>query len=63
MPAQWTADIIGQMQLNHITAKRLAEHLGYTNEYVSAVLNGKRNPKEAEQAFRKAVEELSASSV
>lgn len=62
MPAQWTADVIGKMHLNHITAKRLAEHLGYTPEYVSVVLNGKKAPKKAEEVFRKAVEELSATS-
>lgn len=60
MPAQWTADVIGQMHLNHITAKRLADHLGYNPKYVSAVLNGKREPRRAEERFRRAVEELSA---
>lgn len=60
MPAQWTADVIGKMHLNQITAKRLAEHLGYTPEYVSMVLNGKKEPKNGEQVFRLAVDELSA---
>lgn len=62
MPAQWTADVIGKMHLNHITAKRLADHLGYNPKYVSAVLNGKREPRKAEAVFRRAVDELSASS-
>lgn len=58
MPAQWTADIIGQMHVHKITGKSLAEKLGYTPEYVSAVLNGKREPKNAEQIFRKGLDEL-----
>lgn len=62
MPAQWTADVIGKMHLIKITNKKLAKHLGYTEEYVSMVLNGKRTPKNAEAVFRRAVDELSASS-
>ena len=58
MPAQWTADIIGKMHMSGITAKRLAEHLHYNPKYVSAVLNGKREPRNAEQVFRKGLEEL-----
>lgn len=61
MPAQWTADIIGQMHIHKITGKSLAEKLGYTPEYVSAVLNGKREPKNAEQIFRGGLDELIAS--
>ena len=62
MPAQWTADLIGEMHLKGITQRKLAEHLGYTNEYISMVLSGKRTPKNAEQVFRKAVDDLSAGS-
>ena len=58
MPAQWTAEIIGEMHLNHITAKELSAQLGYNPKYVSTVLNGHRNPKKAEQVFRKALDEL-----
>lgn len=58
MPEQWTADIIGEMHLNRITAKELSEQLGYNPKYVSTVLNGHRCPKKAEQTFRQALEEL-----
>lgn len=58
MPEQWTADIIGEMHLNHITAKQLSEQLGYNPKYVSTVLNGHRNPKKAEQTFREALDKL-----
>jgi transcriptional regulator with XRE-family HTH domain len=58
MPAQWTGEIIGDLHLHHLTAKQLSEQLGYNPKYVSAVLNGHRNPKNAEQTFRKALNEL-----
>lgn len=60
MPAQWTAEIIGELHLNGITAKQLAERLGVTTAYVSMVLNGHREPKGAEEKFRKALAELTA---
>jgi len=58
MPAQWTADVIGKMHLNHISKKQLAEQLGITPEYVSMVLNGHREPEGVEERFRGAVELL-----
>lgn len=58
MPEQWTADIIGKMHLNHITAKQLSAQLGYNPKYVSAVLNGHRCPKKAEKTFREALHTL-----
>ena len=63
MPAQWTADIIGKMHISGITAKQRAEHLHYNPKYVSAVLNGKREPRNAEQVFRKGLEELIATQI
>ena len=60
MPAQWTGDILSKMHIEKITSKRLAEHLGYSKEYVSMVLNGRREPKNAEQIFRQGLDELIA---
>lgn len=58
MPAQWTADVIGEMHLKRVSKKQLAEKLGVTPEYVSMVLNGHREPEGAEQRFKAAVGEL-----
>lgn len=55
MPAQWTADVIGEMHLKKVTQKQLAEALGVTPEYVSMVLNGHRKPNGAEARFREAM--------
>lgn len=58
MPAQWTGDIIGQMHLIGTTSSELSKQLGYNPKYVSAILNGKRSPKGAEEKFRKALQEI-----
>lgn len=61
MLAQWIADVVGQMHKYRISMKALADHMGISREYVSMVLNGHREPADAEDRFRKAVEELVAS--
>lgn len=58
MPAQWTATIIGEMHLCNITAKRLAEEVGWNPKYLSQVLNGHVAPKGAEEKLRNALERL-----
>lgn len=60
MPAQWTAEIVGKLHANRIPQIELAAHMGLTPEYVSMVLNGKREPQNAEQVFRGALDELIA---
>lgn len=58
MPAQWTADLIGEMHLNKITAKQLAATVGWNPKYLSAVLNGHENPKNAEKKLKDVLEKL-----
>lgn len=58
MPAQWTAELIGEMHLKKVSKKMLAEKMGVTPEYVSMVLNGHREPAGAEERFREALLEL-----
>lgn len=60
MPAQWTAEIIGEMHLKGITAKRLAKLVGWHPKYLSAVLNGRVNPAGAEEKIRAALDTLTA---
>lgn len=55
MPAQWTADLIGQMHVHGITAKQLAGAVGWHPKYLSAVLNGHRSPKRAEERLSRAL--------
>lgn len=58
MPAQWTAEVVGKMHLYKITAVQLAEKIGWHPKYLSAVLNGKRQPKQGERIVKSAVDEL-----
>ena len=58
MPAQWTAEIIGEMHLNGVTHKRLAEAVGWHPKYLSAVLNGKKTPTGAESKIRSALRKI-----
>ena len=62
MTAKWTGEVVGAMHSYGITAKSLAEYLGYCPEYVSMILNGKREPKGTEERFRKALKEIVDSS-
>ena len=43
-----------------ITNNDLAQKLGITKTYVSMILSGERNPTNAEQTFRAALDELIA---
>lgn len=58
MPAQWTADLVGEMHLARVSQKQLAECLGVTPEYVSMVLNGHREPDGAAERFRDALNQI-----
>lgn len=60
MPAQWTAELVGKMHLYGISAKQLAVEAGWHEKYLSAVMNGHRNPKEAEQKLTAALDQLIA---
>lgn len=58
MPKEWTGVLVGMMHNHRITNRMLANRIGCTEEWVSMVLNGKREPQGAEERFRQAVEEL-----
>ena len=58
MPAEWTADLLGEMHLARVTAKQLAAEVGWNEKYLSVVLNGHREPKNAEQTLRAALARL-----
>lgn len=58
MPAKWTAKLIGDMHLSGVTAKQLAAEVGWHEKYLSAVMNGRREPKGAEQALTSALGRL-----
>ena len=46
--------------MNKITQRTLAKEMGITEEYVSMVFNGIKNPKSAEEKFTNAVDSILA---
>ena len=62
MLAQWTADLIGEMHMHRITAKELAKEAGWHPKYLSAVLNGHRQPRGAEGTLKLALDRLKGES-
>lgn len=60
MNLSWQAEVWAQMKDNGISRTDLATAAGITPEYVSMVLNRKRNPAGAESSFRAALQTLLA---
>lgn len=58
MPAQWTADLIGELHLRGVTAKQLAAEAGLNPKYLSGILNGHYEPKGAEEQLRSALNRI-----
>lgn len=58
MPEKWTGDLVRDMHLAGVTAKQLAAEVGWHDKYLSAVMNGHRNPKGAETALKAAFQRL-----
>lgn len=56
----WIAEAVGKMHIHKIQQRDVAAHLGFTEEYLSMILNGKRTPKKAEQRVMSAIDDLIA---
>lgn len=60
MPEEWTGELIGIMHNNRISYQQLADKLGWHVKYLSAVMNSKRSPADAETKVRAALSEILA---
>ena len=58
MNISWQAEVFALMKDNSISRNDLAEAAGVTPEYVSMVLNKRRNPAGAESNLRAAIQKL-----
>lgn len=58
MNLSWQAEVFAMMKDNNISRSDLAEAAGVTPEYVSMVLNKRRNPAGAENTFRAVIQKL-----
>jgi len=55
---KWTGRLRGHMFNEGITVRELAEAVGWSYGYVSAILNGKRNRQGARQVLEEAYERI-----
>lgn len=58
MAEKWTGVFIGKCHNEQIPVCEVAKKLGYTKEYVSMILHGKRNPSMAKERFFDALRSL-----
>ena len=56
----WIAKAVGTMHKNRITQIDIAKKMGVTNDYISMILLGKKNPKEAKNRINTAIDEIIA---
>ena len=56
----WTAVIVGRLHAERITQRELARELDVTEEYVSAILNGKREPVGIRERMDSAIDSIVA---
>lgn len=55
MTKEWTGRIVGLLHTHRITQTELAAELGLTAQYISMVLNGKKNSKGIEERMETAI--------
>lgn len=55
MVESWTGTIVGLLHTNKIKQTELAREMGVTAQYLSMVLNGKKNPKGIEERIKEAI--------
>lgn len=48
MLPKWTGDVVGTLHVHNIEIRELAAKMGCAPEYLGKILNGKREPKNAE---------------
>lgn len=61
MVEEWVTKFRIDMLLNNITQRELAEKTDYTEQYISMLMQGKKNlSKKAETKLRDALEEIKA---
>ena len=58
MLAQWMESFFGRLRFNQVTDLELAEELGVNPKYLSAVLNGHKTPRNAEEKLNAALDRI-----
>lgn len=58
MLPKWTGDVVGTLHVHNIEIRELAAKMECAPEYLGKILNGKREPKNAEDKVKEALNEL-----
>jgi hypothetical protein len=58
MPEPWTGDVVSALHVHRKTRMQLAEKMGINDKYLLSILNGHRNPPNAEERVKAALDEL-----
>lgn len=58
MLAEWIGNFVGQLHCHKVTKTQIAQELGVTKEYLSAILNGHREPAGIEQRLYEALNSI-----
>ena len=60
MSENWTAEVVGRMHVARITGRALAKECGYSEAYVSEVLNSRRGTEKTKENVLAALARLEA---
>jgi predicted urease superfamily metal-dependent hydrolase len=60
MLAQWEVEFFGKKRAHRVKDLEIAKEIGWHPKYLSAVLNGKRTPKDAEKKLSAALDAIIA---
>ena len=55
---KWIGDAVAKMHINRITQSDVAAKMGVTREYISNILNGTKQPSNAESRIMTAIDEI-----
>ena len=58
MLAQWIGDFVGKMHRNKVTITQIAQEMGLTREYLSMILNGRREPHGIDKRLNAALDSI-----
>lgn len=53
-PEKWTGKLLGDMHVNNVTNRDLANELGVTEQYISMIMHSKRSAKNGKERLEAA---------
>ena len=60
MVEQWAAEVVAKLRMAGMTQKEFARQCGYSEEYLSQVLRGKKDTPKSKRVISEQLEKLTA---